>query len=87
LGIDKYEECIFVVVWGAQKKDNISKKRVINGGQGVLANSVTLASTVEEGTWTEEEFGSNWYREKTRGLWTNAVVLYTDEEEKQDEGF
>jgi len=51
-----------------------------------LENSTELASIVGEGTWIEEEFGSNWYQEKTRGLWTYVVVLYTDEDEEQDEG-
>jgi hypothetical protein len=49
-------------------KNNRSRKIPINGGQGILKNSVTLASTIKEGTRTEEEFGSSWYQEKIRRL-------------------
>jgi len=40
-------------------KDNKSRKRAINGGQGVLKNFATPTSTIREDTRTEEEFGSN----------------------------
>jgi hypothetical protein len=31
-------------------------------------NSATLTNIVRKGIGIEEEFGSNWYQEKTRGL-------------------
>ncbi len=34
-----------------------------------------------------EESRPSWCQEKTRGLWTNVVVLYLDENEEQNEGF
>jgi hypothetical protein len=50
------------------KKDNISKNRVINGGQErVLKKSPTPANIVVEGIGIEEEFKSRWYQEKTKG--------------------
>ncbi len=42
---------------------------------------------VGEGTWIEEEFGFSWYQEKSIGLWTNVVILYPDEDQKQNERF
>ncbi len=54
--------------------------------KGVTKNYVAPASIVGKGTWTEEEFGSRWYQEKTKGLWTD-VVLYINEDGKQEEGF
>jgi hypothetical protein len=43
------------------KKDNRDRKRAINGGQGVLKNSITPTSIVGEGIGTKEKFGSNCY--------------------------
>ncbi len=40
-----------------------------------------------ESTRVEEESGPNWCQEKVRRLWTNAVVLYPDEDKEQNEGF
>jgi len=45
-------------------------------------NFVALVNIVGKGTWTREKFGSNWYQEKTRGLWIDVVVLYTNEDNK-----
>ncbi len=43
-------------------------------------------SIIGDGTKIEEEFGSDWYQEKIRGLWRYATILYLDEDAKQDEG-
>jgi hypothetical protein len=49
-------------------KDNINKNKTIHGGQGVSKNSATPESSIGKNIGTEEEFGSSWYQEKTRGL-------------------
>jgi hypothetical protein len=50
------------------EKDNKGGKRVVNGKQGVFKNFVAPTSIIGEGIGTDEEFGSNWYQEMTKGL-------------------
>jgi hypothetical protein len=59
-----------------KKTTKVKKKKTIHGGQGVLNFFTTCTSIIREGIRRKEEFGSNWYQEKTRGLLTNVVVLY-----------
>ncbi len=54
---------------GEQKKDNISKKKKVDGGKkGVLKEYVALTNIVGDCIRIEEDFGSNWCEEKDRRL-------------------
>jgi hypothetical protein len=72
-----------VIISGTLKKNNRGRKRTINGRwKGISNNFIALASIIGEGTRIEEEFGSSWYQKKTKGLWTNVIILYLDEDEE-----
>ncbi len=70
------------------EKNNRNRSREVDGGkEGVLEESVAPASIVGDCTGMEEEYGPSWCQEKARGLWTNVVLLYLNEDKKQDERF
>ncbi len=84
------------------EKGNKGIKGKVNGGhEGVLEEFVTLEKTIGNGTWIKEEFGSKWCKKKLEDyeqmlqyyillhirLWIDVAILYSNEDEKQDERF